>query len=92
MQKVNTGFRNNAHTAVSVLVLGFFLLLILVALFFFADNNIRLGLLTIVSPALFIAIIWIFLNPRIGIIAVLAANYFSIGLSRYVSLDRKSVV
>ncbi|MDX9746896.1 MAG: O-antigen ligase family protein [Paludibacter sp.] len=86
MQTAKTGFRSNAHTLLSVIVLGFFLLLILISLFFFADNNIRLGLLTIVSPMLFVVVIAILVKPRIGILAVLAANYFSIGLSRYVSL------
>jgi len=86
MLKTSSSFRSNAHTVLSVLVLGFFFLLMVIALIFFSGNQLVRGMLAIVSPLLFIAVIAILVKPRFGIIAVLLANYFSIGLSRYVSL------
>lgn len=86
MLKSSSSFRSNAHTILSVLVLGFFLLLMIAALILFATNRLATGMLAILSPAAFIVVIIILVKPRIGIIAVMAANYFSIGLARYVNL------
>jgi hypothetical protein len=68
------------------MVLGFFLVLMLVALFLFAGNNLVTGLATMFSPIMLIVIIAIIVKPRFGILTVMFANYFSIGMSRYVNL------
>lgn len=84
MLKTTSSFRGNAHTVLTVVVLGFFLLLMLVSLVLFGTNNLVQGLAVIVSPIMFIVIIAILVKPRIGILAVMFANYFAIGISRYV--------
>ncbi|MDD3194333.1 MAG: O-antigen ligase family protein [Paludibacter sp.] len=86
MLEKSTLFRKNFHTISTIILLCFFLIVLIGTLFSFAENNITLGIVTILSPLLIILIIAILLKARVGIVAILFANYFAIGLSRYVDL------
>lgn len=59
-------------------------LLFIIVLYSFANNNLILGLATFVLPLAIIYIYSIFAKPHIGYISMLFANYFAIGLSRYI--------
>jgi len=86
MPSTSSGFRSNAHTMLSIIVLSFFLLLMLAAMVLFAGNNLTTGLLLILSPGFLIAAIWMLVKPHFGVVAIMFANFFSIGISRYVNL------
>ena len=59
-------------------------LLLIGAIYFFSKDNLMMGLslLLFIFPVFFLY--FVFKSPRIGFISVLYANYFAIGLSRYV--------
>lgn len=66
--------------------IGLFLTsLIIGAIFMFSKNNLIVGISILLLPIPILYLYWVFKSPRIGFISVLYANYFAIGLSRYVS-------
>lgn len=86
MPNSSTSFRSSAHTMLTVIVLSFFLLLMLLAMLLFAGNELVKGLVVMFIPLVVIAVIIMLVKPRFGIIAILFANYFAIGMSRYMGL------
>jgi hypothetical protein len=50
----------------------------------FSKDNMLGGIAILILPVPVLYIYWIFKSPRIGFISTLYANYFAIGLSRYV--------
>lgn len=86
MAQSPTSFRSNAHTMLTIVVLGFFLVLMLIVMVLFAGNNLVTGLMVMFAPLALIAVIAMLVKPHFGILGIMFANFFSIGISRYVSL------
>nr|WP_321450908.1 O-antigen ligase family protein [uncultured Carboxylicivirga sp.] len=59
-------------------------LLIILMMLFLAKAQLPLALALIILPFIVIVLAMIFLQPRVGIIIVFIANYFAMGLARYV--------
>ncbi len=75
----------NTRQAVTVILVGaFFTLLILSAIYFFSKNNLVAGMILLVIPFPIIILYKFLANPRIVFISMLFANYFAVGLSRYI--------
>jgi hypothetical protein len=71
--------------ALTVVVVALvFSLLLVGAVYFFSQNNLIAGMTLLVLPFPFIIVYTFLTSPRSAFIAVLFANYFAIGLSRYV--------
>ena len=65
---------------------GFFLTtLIIAAIFMFSKDNLIGGIAILILPIPILYLYWVFKSPRIGLISALYANYFAIGLTRYVN-------
>ena len=65
---------------------GFFLTtLIIAAIFMFSKDNLIGGIAILILPIPLLYLYWVFKSPRIGLISALYANYFAIGLTRYVN-------
>jgi hypothetical protein len=61
-----------------------FIALIGGAAYFFSKDNFIAGIAVLILPGPIIYLYKFFANPRIGFYSVLIANYFAIGLSRYI--------
>jgi len=72
------------HTLLIFSVSIIFILLIGGAVYFFANDNFIAGIAILILPGPIIYLYHFFANPRIGFYSVLVANYFAIGLSRYI--------
>jgi hypothetical protein len=83
---VNPSIKEHAikHSLIVVVVATVFSLLIAGAVFFFSKNNLIAGMALLVLPFPVIIVYKFLANPRIAFISVLFANYFAIGLSRYI--------
>lgn len=79
----NTVF-NYKYVATKIIVVIVFTLLLVAAIYFFSKNNLMAGLALLVLPFPVFYLYKVFSNPRIGFISALFANYFAIGLSRYI--------
>lgn len=67
------------------LVIASSLMLILsAALFFFSQNLLVPGLIILALPFVLVLVASVFYTPRLGIIFVLFANYFMMGIARYI--------
>lgn len=71
---------------ISVAVISFLIILLVFAVYFFSRNQLLTGMLLLVLPIPLLYLYWVFSSPRIGFISLLYANYFAIGLTRYISL------
>ncbi len=67
-----------------ITVSSFFILLLLGTMYFFSKDNLIFGIVLLVLPIPILYLYVFFANPRIGFYSVLVANYFAIGLSRYI--------
>ena len=76
---------NKKHRSLILTVSALFLFLITGTIYFFSQDNLIGGIAMFVLPFPFFYLYKVFANPRLGFISVLYANYFAIGLSRYVS-------
>jgi len=75
----------NTRQALTVILVGaFFTLLILSAIYFFSKNNLVAGMMLLVIPFPILILYKFLANPRIAFISMLFANYFAVGLSRYI--------
>lgn len=72
------------HALLVLSVSIFFVLLIAVSIYFFTKDNFIAGMAVLILPGPIIYLYKFFANPRIGFYSVLVANYFAIGLSRYI--------
>lgn len=72
------------HALLVLTVSIFFISLIVLAMYFFATDNLLSGIAVLILPFPIIYLYQFFKDPRIGFISVLIANYFAIGLSRYI--------
>lgn len=72
------------HNLLLLVVSLFFMFLFSVAVFFFTKDNLIAGLVVLILPAPIVYLYKFFTNPRVGFYSVLVANYFAIGLSRYI--------
>lgn len=75
---------NVKYASLVAIVTLFFALLIAGAIYFFSKNNLIAGVALLVLPFPIFYLYKFFADPRIGFISVLIANYFAIGLSRYI--------
>jgi len=75
---------NKKHRSTILTISTLYILLISGAIFFFSKNNLLGGIAIFILPFPLIYIYLVFANPRFGFISVLYANYFALGLSRYV--------
>ncbi len=72
------------HALLVVIVSSVFIVLIGGAIYFFANDNFIAGIALLILPGPIFYLYHFFANPRIGFYSVLVANYFAIGLSRYI--------
>lgn len=80
-----TNFDNKLkHVLLLTFVSAFFIIILTGAIFFFSKDNLLAGVALLVLPGPIIYLYKFFSNPRIGFVSVLVANYFAIGLSRYI--------
>ncbi len=75
---------NIKYAALVVSVSMFFIALIGGAIYFFSKDNLVAGIALLVLPFPILYLYKFFANPRLGFISMLFANYFAIGLSRYI--------
>ncbi len=75
---------NVKYAALVVSVSLFFIALIVGAIYFFSKDNFVAGVALLVLPFPILYLYKFLSNPRIGFVSVLVANYFAIGLSRYI--------
>lgn len=75
---------NKNHRSLVLTVSAVFIILMSGIIYFFSQDNLIAGLAIIILPVPFIYLYSVFANPRVGFISVLYANYFAIGLSRYI--------
>ncbi len=75
---------NAKHAALVASVSLFFGMLVVGAVYFFSKDNFVAGIALLVLPFPILYLYKFFANPRIGFVSVLVANYFAIGLSRYI--------
>lgn len=71
---------------IRVAVFSFLTMLLALAVFFFSKNQLLTGMMMLLLPFPLLYLYWVFYSPRIGFISLLFANYFVIGLTRYVAL------
>jgi len=76
---------NKKHRSLILTVSVVFVILMSGTIYFFSQNNLIGGIAMFVLPFPFFYLYKVFSNPRLGFISVLYANYFAVGLSRYVS-------
>ena len=83
---INPSYDNNRlkHALLVISVSSFFAILILGMMYFFAKDNLIFGLAFLILPIPILYLYKFFSEPRIGFYSVLVANYFAIGLSRYI--------
>jgi len=53
------------------------------AIFFFSKDNFPLGVVVLILPFPIVYLTYVFHKPEVGFISLLYANYFAVGLSRY---------
>ena len=75
---------NIKYAALVVSVSMFFIALIVGAIYFFSKDNFVAGIALLILPFPILYLYKFFSNPRLGFISMLFANYFAIGLSRYI--------
>ncbi|MEI6753158.1 MAG: O-antigen ligase family protein [Paludibacter sp.] len=75
---------NKSYSKLIVTVSAILGTLLLGAMFMFSKNNMIAGFAILLFPVPILYLYWVFKFPRIGFISVLYANYFAIGLTRYV--------
>lgn len=75
---------NAKYAALVASVSLFFGVLVVGAIYFFSKDNFVAGIALLVLPFPILYLYKFFANPRIGFVSVLVANYFAIGLSRYI--------
>lgn len=75
---------NVNYLATKYIVALIFTMLLVGAIYFFSKNNLMAGMALLVLPFPVFFLYKVFSNPRIGFISALFANYFAIGLSRYI--------
>jgi len=75
---------NKKHRLLIITVSTVYFILMSGTIFFFSKDNLLGGLAMFILPFPFIYLYKVFANPRLGFISVLYANYFAVGLSRYV--------
>jgi len=68
----------------SVIVGGTLLFFLVGAIYFFSIDQLSPGIALLILPFPILFLYTIFANPRIGFISVLFANYFALGLVRYI--------
>lgn len=57
---------------------------LLAAMFFFFKGQLKLGMPILVVPFIIFLIAAIFMNPRLGLLSAFVANYFALGIARYI--------
>ena len=75
---------NSRHKKLIYTISIIFGFLIIAIIFFLSNNNLIAAIALFVIPFPILFVYKIFADPKIGFISVLYANYFSVGLSRYV--------
>lgn len=75
---------NLRHKRLSWIIATTLSLLLSGSVFFFTEDNFVMGVLMLIIPFPLVFMGWVFSKPLIGFIAVFFANYFAVGLSRYI--------
>lgn len=65
-------------------IIAFLSIIIITAVLLFRIGNFSLAIILLIFPFLLVWLAFVFYKPRIGIISILFANYFIMGVSRYV--------
>ncbi len=75
--------RNNSLDITQVTIIVFLSVIVGSAIFLFAKQQIPLAFLILIIPFVLIVIIWVLYNPQNGIVLIFIANYFAMGIARY---------
>ncbi|MCW3787468.1 O-antigen ligase family protein [Plebeiibacterium sediminum] len=75
--------RNNSLDITQVTIIVFLSVIVGSAIFLFAKQQIPLAFLILIIPFVLIVIIWVLYNPKNGIVLIFIANYFAMGIARY---------
>lgn len=75
---------NFRHALTKFIVVAFLSTLVLLAIWFFSKNNMMAAMAVLILPFPLIFVYFLFSSPRFSFITALFANYFAIGLTRYI--------
>ena len=75
---------NKKYRSLILIVSAIIVILLSGTIYFFSQDNLIGGIAMFVLPFPFFYLYQVFVNPRLGFISVLYANYFAVGLSRYI--------
>ncbi|MBI9067946.1 MAG: hypothetical protein JEZ09_11685 [Salinivirgaceae bacterium] len=76
-------FYSNKRNVIKLLFAALLLLCLIGASLFFYSANLIAGIITLILPIAILFIATIFLYPRFGFLAAFVANYFALGVARY---------
>jgi hypothetical protein len=78
-----TGEHGKVQLLVKSLILGSLALCLLLSFYFFYKNQFIPGIVALFVPFIVGYVIWVFLNPLVGFLSLFIANYFILGIARY---------
>ncbi|MFA6589247.1 MAG: O-antigen ligase family protein [Bacteroidales bacterium] len=83
---VNPAIRKEHNKAliIKAVVITVLVLLLAGAIYFFSKDQMLAGMVLLALPFPLLYLVWVFSSPRLGFISLLFANYFVVGLGRYI--------
>jgi hypothetical protein len=77
------GEHGRVHFLVQSLITIILALCLLLSLYFFYKNQLMPGIAVLIVPFVIAYVVWVFMNPNIGFLSMFIANYFVLGIARY---------
>lgn len=81
---VLSGKVNSGSKALMITISAILSTFLFAAIFLFSKEQFKLGMPILLTPMLITFVSCIFFYPRFGLLSVFAANYFAIGIARYI--------
>ena len=78
-----TGEQGRVQFLVKTIVMGSLALCLILSVYFFYKNQLIPGIVVLAVPFIVAYVVWVFLNPKIGFLSMFIANYFILGIARY---------
>lgn len=75
---------NRWHLLIKVIFLGIIILSLGLSMYFLVLDNMAGGVPVLLLPFIVLFLVAVFANPLVGVLALFYANYFALGLARYV--------